>query len=141
MQPGVDAFLVFQSKILLVQRENLPNISYPNFWNLPGGGIDETETAQQAIIRELKEEVNLESLPLISLGQDSYKDGNLVTKYFAQLTEEQKNSVQILEEGQAFGFFTIDEIMQMEIIPNLRTYIELNRLKLEKLLSGIKEKF
>ena len=43
-----------KDKVLLVQ-----SIAYDeNQWNFPGGGIEEAETPQQAISRELEEELN-----------------------------------------------------------------------------------
>lgn len=36
---------------------------YPGCWIIPGGGIDEDETPQEAIIRELKEETGLDVSP------------------------------------------------------------------------------
>ena len=42
--------LVIDDKILLIKRRDIP------IWVLPGGGIDRDETAEEAIIREVKEE-------------------------------------------------------------------------------------
>lgn len=44
------------SKVLLVKRNNEP---FKGYWTLPGGHIDFGETAEQAVIREVKEESGL----------------------------------------------------------------------------------
>lgn len=46
--------------ILLALRNTEP---YKNYWSLPGGHIDRYETVEQAVIREIKEEVGLDIKP------------------------------------------------------------------------------
>lgn len=53
--PTVDAILEINGGIVLVKRKNPPY-----GWALPGGFVDYGETLEQAVRRELKEEVNLE---------------------------------------------------------------------------------
>ena len=47
-------------KILLVKRNHEP---FNQYWTLPGGHIDFGETAEQAVIREVKEETGLQFKP------------------------------------------------------------------------------
>lgn len=44
-------------KVLLSKR--LAHQSYPGYWEFPGGKIEIDETADNAIVRELKEELNI----------------------------------------------------------------------------------
>lgn len=46
-------------KLLIYLRDNKPEISFPNHWDLFGGIVEEGETAEQALLRELKEELNI----------------------------------------------------------------------------------
>lgn len=49
-----------QGKVLICRRKG-----WPDAWQFPQGGIDEGETAQEAAVRELREETSLTGLKLI----------------------------------------------------------------------------
>src|SRR5574344_1125999 len=52
-------------KILLVKRSKEP---FLNFWSLLGGGVYNTESCEDAILREMKEKIGLEKLEPILAG-------------------------------------------------------------------------
>lgn len=54
---GVGAIILDGDQILLEKRKNSPG---KGKWSVPGGLIDLGETAEQAVIREVKEETELE---------------------------------------------------------------------------------
>lgn len=60
---GVKAAIVKNGKVLLV--ENVP--SKNNRFSFPGGKIDEGESIEKALKRELKEELNINSSKIIEL--------------------------------------------------------------------------
>ena len=65
---GIVIIPTCEGKILLTRRESHMR-TFPRAWVLPGGAIDAGETLQQAGIRELKEETNLDtSGPLHLMG-------------------------------------------------------------------------
>ena len=49
-----------KKEILLYLRDNKPGIPFPNHWDLIGGHLEEGETPEQAIVREVKEELDID---------------------------------------------------------------------------------
>jgi len=47
-----------KGEILLYLRDNIPTIPFPNHWDLFGGHIEEGETPERALVREVKEELD-----------------------------------------------------------------------------------
>lgn len=59
MAERVRAIIIQDNKIILIKRVK-PNETY---WVFPGGGIEKGETKEQALIREIKEELGLDINP------------------------------------------------------------------------------
>jgi len=49
-----------EGKFLLYLRDNKPDIPFPGYWDLIGGHIEEGETPEEALVREVKEELDLD---------------------------------------------------------------------------------
>jgi 8-oxo-dGTP diphosphatase len=49
-----------QKEILLYLRDNKPGIPFPQHWDLIGGHVEEGETPEEALVREVKEELDIE---------------------------------------------------------------------------------
>jgi 8-oxo-dGTP diphosphatase len=50
----------YEGKFLLYLRDNRPDIPFPDHWDLIGGHLEEGETPEQALIREVKEELDID---------------------------------------------------------------------------------
>ena len=70
-KPTVSLVCIKDNTILLVKRAVEPS---KGLWCLPGGFIENQETAQDAAHRELKEETNLEGISVKTLGVCSKKN-------------------------------------------------------------------
>jgi len=49
-----------KGEFLLYLRDNKPGIPFPDHWDLIGGHVEEGETPEKALVREYKEELDLD---------------------------------------------------------------------------------
>jgi 8-oxo-dGTP diphosphatase len=49
-----------KGEFLLYLRDNKPDIPFPNHWDLIGGHVEEGETPEEALVREVKEELDID---------------------------------------------------------------------------------
>lgn len=57
------AAIIFENdkgEFLLYLRDNKPGIPFPDHWDLIGGHVEEGETPEEALVREVKEELNID---------------------------------------------------------------------------------
>lgn len=85
----VGAIIVENGKILCAQRGN--GKSLPNLWEFPGGKIEKGETPQEALLRELEEELMIEvdvSANQFELTKYDYDFGRVhLTTFLCMLTK------------------------------------------------------
>ncbi|MGQ9643519.1 MAG: NUDIX hydrolase, partial [Ignavibacterium sp.] len=110
------------NKILLLLRDDVPNIPFPNKWDIPGGRIEEGETPDIAVRREMKEELGLDNLNEIKLFR-IYKNENLTDFIFWKRLDLNTNEI-TLNEGQKIQYFSLDEIRKMKLAFNYNQVIE-----------------
>lgn len=57
------AAIIFENdkgELLLYLRDNKPDIPFPGHWDLIGGHVEDGETPEEALVREVKEELGIE---------------------------------------------------------------------------------
>jgi 8-oxo-dGTP pyrophosphatase MutT (NUDIX family) len=117
---GVSAIPVNpQGKILLQQRDDRPDLLYPGCWTTFGGAIEEDETPDEAMRRELLEEIELE-LPLklwkvYDEVVDIHGAAVLVRRYIYIGRIDQPAESITLNEGQALGYFGLEDLGALKI--------------------------
>lgn len=134
-KPGAKAFIVYKSKMLLVLRDNKPDIPHPNKWNTPGGGIEEGESPEQALKRELMEEISVIPKDIYYVGKTVRPNGGWATRYVIFLTDQEYSQLKLGDEGQKMAFFTIDELLQKELPGDYKEYFSKYKMQFDKLLN------
>lgn len=99
-------------QILLFLRDDLPGLPYANMWDIPGGHVEEGETTEECIVREMKEEIGVE-LDDFSLFR-IYEFDDRVEYVFLKYWEADIETL-ILTEGQALRWFSEDEISRTSL--------------------------
>ena len=108
--PAVD-FLVSKdnnSKILLVRRKNDP---FKGMLSIPGGFINEGETAEDAVIREAKEETSLVVEPIAILGvySDPRRDPRMHTISVTFITRIVQGNEDARDDAAALQWINIED--------------------------------
>lgn len=118
---GANAIITCNGKLLLEKRRDC------DLWGLVGGGVKKQETAQQAIAREVYEELGLR-IPrerfqkLAVYGEPgriaAYQDGSIwrmVVVVFS-LELDREPDMRISPESRALRFFTKEELKDIPIV-------------------------
>jgi len=97
-------------KYLLQKRDDYPHIWYPGHWGCFGGAIDEGESPQQALQRELQEELGLSIArcrPFVTFQFDLSHAGQGVYQriYYSVTVASAEEKAITLGEGSAIGAF------------------------------------
>lgn len=104
--------IVKDNKFLLVKRS--PEDDYhPNQWALPGGSMEEGETPEEALIREVREELGI-SVSNYNFFNDYIIDGYNMYVFTLVSSDFDENLIKLNEEHTNYKFFTFFEIQNLK---------------------------
>lgn len=111
-------------QVLLVLRDDKKDIPFPNTWDVPGGAVEEGETPEACIIREMKEEIEVElKAPVLF---NTYDMDDRREYAFWQPADLNIDDIP-LHEGQRLKWFSEAEIRRMsknELAFGFKTILE-----------------
>jgi 8-oxo-dGTP pyrophosphatase MutT (NUDIX family) len=120
------ACLIIQNskgEYLLQMRDDTPGIKFPLHWDSFGGGVEEGEEVLVAAARELQEElgVDVTSEDFELLWSSAIGD---VEEYFLRFKRSLEWNEFTVHEGAGAGYFTVDELLKINLTPATREFFE-----------------
>jgi 8-oxo-dGTP diphosphatase len=103
-----------QGRIALQLRDDLPGVVNPGMWSIFGGKIEEGENPEQAVIREMKEELSIDLVPAKLYLFGEFTHASTVFFVFHYRVKDELDHAE-LKEGQDWRWCTVKEIRSMEI--------------------------
>ena len=136
MIKSVAGIVYIKNKYLFQIRDKKPSIQFSGFNGFFGGLVDKGETPNQAIKREILEELNVsitKSELLINLNFQTKKLKEKRDRYYYILNLKKNFEKKlIISEGAGFKFFSIDQIKLSNMIPWDITAIYYHQLLIKK---------
>lgn len=109
------AAIIFENdrgEFLFYLRDNKPGIPFPQHWDLFGGHVEEGETPEEALVREVREELNYDLKDYIFFKKYECPEGDAYpnTKYiFSGRINLPVDEITLLE-GEKARYFTEEEV-------------------------------
>ena len=116
-------------KILIVKRHPKSRTD-PEMWELPGGKVEKGEHFADALVREIKEETNLD----VNVGdfceaiQNDYPHKRTVQ--LMMYLDDIEGSVEISDEHTQFKWASMDEIRSLELSTSFKKVLKKKNYKL-----------
>lgn len=114
-------FVNDQQQVLLFLRDDKPALPYRNMWDVPGGHVEPDETPQECIVREMKEEMNLDLKDFQLFCEKEFNDRLEYTFWKKQNLEI--NKINLLE-GQYLRWFTRQEAASTKLAYGFNEIVE-----------------
>ncbi len=114
-------------KILIAQRSE--KMKMPLKWEFPGGKLKKEENEEQAIAREIMEELNIKIFPLKRISSHTHNYGSLKINLIAYLCDYISGEIKLFEHLN-FEFVQFEDLKgydfaeaDIPIIENLKTLL------------------
>ncbi|OGF22900.1 hypothetical protein A2Y83_00845 [Candidatus Falkowbacteria bacterium RBG_13_39_14] len=111
--------------ILLYLRDNKSTIPFPHHWDLFGGHVEDGETVEEALVREVKEELDFDLQEYSFFKKYECNEGdaypNVKYVYFGKVSKP--ISELKLKEGEKLQFFSKEEIPNIKFANILKDIV------------------
>jgi 8-oxo-dGTP pyrophosphatase MutT (NUDIX family) len=112
-----------EHKLILHLRDDKPGIVHRGCWAGFGGAVEDDESIEQALQREMREETEIDIQDPIFLANeyDHEGDGSLISLYYV-VGGVDPTDIR-LHEGSGIGVFDVEELPSLQLSPFVRRAI------------------
>ena len=110
------------NEVLVLLRDNKIDIPFPNMWDIPGGKVEEGESPEQAVRREIMEEMSINNLGEIKLFKILTSE-NITDNIFWKRLNLNLEEID-LKEGQRIEYFNLERIRKTKLAFNYNEVLE-----------------
>lgn len=110
--PVVAAVVLRDGRYLVCRRP--AHKRHGDLWEFPGGKVLEDETRNDAVRRELAEELELEATDVGDVLYSAADDGS---PYLIEFVETRATGTPVLHEHSEVGWFTVSELGRLALAP------------------------
>lgn len=121
------AIIVDDTKVLVTQRSRY--MTLPLKWEFPGGKIEQNETAEECVIREIKEELNIHIQIIAQLNPKVFNYGSFEIELFPFISNLISGDIKLAEHSQ-FKWMELNGLSNLDWapadIPVLEEFLKMN---------------
>ncbi|MDO8513118.1 MAG: NUDIX domain-containing protein [bacterium] len=114
-----------EGEILAYLRDDNPSIPFPHYWDLFGGHVEKGDSAEEALMREIKEELDIDLTDFTFFRKYVCREGdvrpNIKYVYSAKINKQVGELD--LKEGERLRFFKQNEIAKVKFANILKSII------------------
>lgn len=122
---GAKAGLIRGGEVLTIQRDDLAGLAWAGMWDLPGGGAEPGETAEDCLLREIEEELGLRLAPERLRFRAEHpalrRPGAVGVFFLAAITAAEVAAVRFGDEGQGWRMMAVaDYLAHPQAVPGMQ---------------------
>lgn len=127
---GLGILVNEKGRILITQRYDPSNPKIHLKWQLPGGGVEFGETVEEAVVREMKEEVSVDVTllhhpPIIGMSIWEYPGKKIQCFLIGYMCRADGQRITIgCEETSDYAWIKPDDIETYDCLPKAKEFIE-----------------